>query len=289
MLNLWNPSHLSLSVGLITAFILGMIHGITPDEHTWPITFSYSIGSYSSKKGMLSGLVFSTGFTLQRAIASELAFMALTGFLMSSSSENIVYIIVGIVMAISGYYILHKGRSFHLIPWLEKLLPQTDDSKPVPIRLAFLHGIIAGCGTGAFATIIYTVISPTMPSVWVGFVPGLLFGLGTLSMQVIIGALFGWWIQSRNISQSSKANIGQFVSGNTLQYGGLLFMLAGILGLIDPSISDWGVNTGIRVHNLDSINIGVILVVIIVAGIGGVSMWLALRKNKENTLGTHNG
>lgn len=278
MLNLWDPNHLSLSVGLITAFILGMIHGITPDEHTWPITFSYSIGSYSSKGGMLSGLIFSTGFTLQRAIASELAFLALAGFLMHSASENIVYIIVGIVMAISGYYILHKGRAFHLIPWLEKLLPQRDDSKPVPFRLAFLHGVIAGWGTGAFATIIYTVISPTMPSVWVGFVPGLLFGLGTLLMQVIIGAIFGWWMQRRNISQSSKANIGQFVSGNTLQYGGLLFMLAGVLGLIDPSVSDWGLNTGIRVHNLDSINVGLILVVIIVAGIGGASMWFALRK-----------
>lgn len=35
MLNLWDP-HAGLAVGaaLATAFLLGMVHGITPDEHT---------------------------------------------------------------------------------------------------------------------------------------------------------------------------------------------------------------------------------------------------------------
>lgn len=283
MLNLWDPNHLSLTVGLITALLLGMIHGITPDEHTWPITFSYSIGSYSTKGGMLAGLIFSTGFTIQRAIASELAFLALAGFLMHSNTENIVYMIVGAVMALSGYYILYRGRAIHLIPWLERFLPNTDDSKPVPLKLAFLHGIIAGWGTGAFATIIYTVISPSMPNAWIGFVPGLLFGLGTVAMQVIIGALFGWWMQRRNLKVTDKAFIGRFVSGNTLLYGGLLFMFAGLLGLMAPSLSDWSLSTGIRIHNLDSVNIGLILVVIVVAGIGGLSMWRALRKVRQNT------
>lgn len=283
MLNLWNPDHLSLTVGLATALLLGMVHGITPDEHTWPITFSYSIGSYSTKGGMLAGFIFSTGFTLQRAIASELAFLALAGFLMHTGAENIVYIIVGLVMALSGYYILYRGRAIHLIPWLERLLPNVDDTKPVPLKLAFLHGIIAGWGTGAFATIIYTVISPSMPSVWVGFLPGLLFGLGTVVMQVMVGSLFGWWMQRQKLGASSKAFIGRFVSGNTLLYGGLLFMLAGIVGLVLPAVSDWSINTGIKVHNLDSINLGIILVVLVVAGVGGVSMWLALRKVRLNS------
>lgn len=282
MLNLWNPDHLSLTIGLLTALLLGMVHGITPDEHTWPITFSYSIGSYSSKGGMLAGLIFSAGFTLQRAIASELAFLALAGFLMHSSAENIVYMIVGVVMAFSGYYILYRGHAIHLIPWLEKLLPHTDDSKPVPFKLAFVHGVVAGWGTGAFATIIYTVISPSMPSAWVGFVPGVLFGLGTLLMQVMVGAAFGWWMQRQNLGASSKAFIGRFVSGNTLLYGGLLFVLAGLFGLLLPSLSNWSVNTGIRIHNLDSINMGLVLVVIVVAGVGGVSMWQAFRKVKQN-------
>ena len=271
---------MSLVIGLVTALLLGMIHGITPDEHTWPITFSYSIGSYSTKGGMLAGLIFSTGFTIQRAVASELAFLALAGFLLHPATENIVYVIVGLVMALSGYYILHRGHAIHLIPWLEKLLPPVDDTKPVPLKLAFLHGIIAGWGTGAFATIIYTVISPTMPSAWVGFVPGLLFGVGTVIMQVLIGSAFGWWMQRQRLSMKSKAFIARFVSGNTLLYGGALFMLAGLFGLLLPSISNFSINTGIQVHNLDSINMGLILVVVVVAGVGGVSMWKALQRVK---------
>ena len=280
MLNLWDPHHVSLVIGLVTALLLGMIHGITPDEHTWPITFSYSIGSYSTKGGMLAGLIFSTGFTIQRAVASELAFLALAGFLLHPATENIVYVIVGLVMALSGYYILHRGHAIHLIPWLEKLLPPVDDTKPVPLKLAFLHGIIAGWGTGAFATIIYTVISPTMPSAWVGFVPGLLFGVGTVIMQVLIGSAFGWWMQRQRLSMKSKAFIARFVSGNTLLYGGALFMLAGLVGLIIPAVSNFSINTGIQVHNLDSINMGLILVVVVVAGVGGVSMWKALQRVK---------
>ena len=282
MLNLWNPEHVSVAIGLITALLLGAIHGVTPDEHTWPITFSYSIGSYSTRGGMRAGLIFSLGFTLQRAIASELAFLALAGFLMHSSTESVVYAIVGVVMALSGYYILYRGHAIHLIPWVERLLPTVDDSHPVPLKLAFLHGIIAGWGTGAFATIIYTVISPTMPSAWVGFLPGLLFGLGTLLMQVIIGAAFGWWMQQQHLDTSDKAFVGRYVSGRTLLYGGVVFILAGLVGILaPPSLTEWGITTGIHIHNLDTINLGLVLVVVVVAGVGGTSMWQALRKVKR--------
>jgi len=41
-----------------------MLHGITPDEHTWPITFSYAVGEYSTRGGMKAGFLFSLGFTI---------------------------------------------------------------------------------------------------------------------------------------------------------------------------------------------------------------------------------
>ena len=43
------PTGLSLTEILVFSLILGMLHGATPDEHTWPITFSYAIGKYSTK------------------------------------------------------------------------------------------------------------------------------------------------------------------------------------------------------------------------------------------------
>ncbi len=48
-LDLWSPHHgLSFGMVVLTAFLLGVVHGVTPDEHTWPITFSYAIGSFSA-------------------------------------------------------------------------------------------------------------------------------------------------------------------------------------------------------------------------------------------------
>ncbi|UOF92302.1 hypothetical protein LSG31_09120 [Fodinisporobacter ferrooxydans] len=283
MLNLWDPQHVSIGVGLITALILGMIHGVTPDEHTWPITFSYAIGSYSTKGGIRAGLFFSAAFMFQRMIASQLAYFSLTDFLMKPNEEMIIYLLVGLIMLLSGYYILYKQKTLHMFPWLQKLLPNLpEDGKPVPVKLALLHGFVAGWGTGAMATILYTVITPTMPHAWMGFIPGLLFGAGSTIMQILIGALFGRWMERKKIDQSAKQIMGRFVSGNTLLYGGALFMIVGILALAIPSINDWGISTGIRIHNLDSINIGLILVIVIVAGIGGWSVRRALRMVNTN-------
>lgn len=284
MLNLWDPQHLSLGIGLITALLLGIIHGITPDEHTWPITFSYAIGSYSSKGGMKAGFFFSLAFTLQRAIASELGYLALANFLLVPSQENIVYIVVGVVMFISGYYILYRRKAFHLLPWVDKLLPHTESGQTVPVKLALVHGFIAGWGTGAFATMIYTVIAPAMPSPWLGFLPGVLFGLGTMIMQVLIGAFFGHWIARHNLGEQAKAFVGRSVAGNTLFFGGVLFAIVGALGLMVPSLTEWSINTGIRVHNLDTINVGLVLVLLTVGGAGGASLVRALRKVRSQSV-----
>ncbi len=113
-LNLWNPhTGLALWAVLATAFLLGMVHGITPDEHTWPITFSYAVGGYSSRAGMRNALIFSLAFTFQRSLASELAYLALAPFLtLGSRGDYIVYIVVGLAMIWAARYI-HGGR----LPW----------------------------------------------------------------------------------------------------------------------------------------------------------------------------
>src|SRR6266540_6789318 len=39
---------------LLGSLGLGMLHGVIPDEHTWPITFSYSVGSADRKSTRLN-------------------------------------------------------------------------------------------------------------------------------------------------------------------------------------------------------------------------------------------
>ena len=280
---------------LLTAFLLGVLHGVTPDEHTWPITMSYAIGAASGRRGMEAGLLFSAAFTAQRALASELAFLALAPILASGELNAAIDLLVGLVMAVSGAYILWRGRELHLTEWLERILhrllhvDEQDEAdghlavggSPVPLRMTLVHGFVAGWGTGAFAIIIYTKIAPAMPSAAVAWLPGLLFGLGTMLVQAAAGAVIGTWMRSRGLGAAALTYVGRSVAGNTLLYGGLLFTAWGLFVLLAPELAaplEQGLPTGLPIPNLDSVNAGVLLVAVIVLGIAGGSFVRALRR-----------
>jgi len=306
-INLWNPSKAQLDFisALIISYLLGIVHGVTPDEHTWPITFSYAVGTYSTKGGAKAGLIFSSGFTLQRAILSELAFLALASIFMTTQAFGITYIFVGLAMAAAGLYIAKRGKYFH-VHYLQRKLEslfrihsgspeeqekelqhtrnpleaQTQDPlRPVPLRLTFLHGLIAGFGFGAFALIIYTVLAPSMPSAYLGFVPGLLFGLGTMTMQAAYGAGFGTWLRrSKHLTEKGIAYVGRSISRYVLAYGGLAFIVAGASILAFPQLLNYGIVTPIKVHNLHDLGIGFFLVIGSVAIIGAIGYMRSVKK-----------
>lgn len=279
---------------LAASFLLGVLHGITPDEHTWPITVSYAIGAASGRRGLQAGLLFSAAFTLQRAIASELAFLALAPILASGALNAGIDLLVGVVMAVSGLYILRKGRELHLTEGLEQFLHRllgvgrsdgTDGlpvggDRPIPVRMTLVHGFVAGWGTGAFAVIIYTVLAPAMPNAAVAFLPGLLFGLGTMLVQGLAGAALGAWMRARHLGASAMDYVSRSVAGNTLLYGGLLFAIWGLVSLLFPALADAldrGLPTGIGIPNLDSVNAGLILVAFVVIVIAAGSFVRAVR------------
>lgn len=304
-INLWNPTDTGFAVVLLTSYFLGIVHGITPDEHTWPITFSYAVGSYSTKKGMKAGLTFSGGFTLQRAFLSEIAYLALAGIFMSASIDGISYIVVGAGMAFAGLYISNRGHvaHFHIMERsLYKLVgihrhndereakelthmsnPVIDDNgRPIPLNLAFLHGLLAGFGFGAFALIIYTVLAPSMPSPLLGFLPGLLFGLGTMTMQIILGAGFGTWLtKSKNLTAKGIQVVSRGITRYVLTYGGVAFAIAGVLILAFPGLDSMSIITGIKIHNLDSLGVGFFLVVTVVVVIGLVGYIRSMNEAKK--------
>ncbi len=304
MINLWNPSYEGLYLTFLISYLLGVVHGITPDEHTWPITFSYSVGSYSVKGGAKAGLIFSSGFTVQRALLSELAAFALAGFLLYPIFNGIIYVVVGLVMALSGLYISRRLKypHFHLFEHglyrifkvhkhdsekeekedqhiANPVLVESDGGyKPIPMKLAFVHGLIAGFGFGAFALIIYFVLAPAMP-IYFGFMPGLLFGLGTMTMQVLSGTLFGVWLTKvKKLTLNGIMILARGISSYVLTYGGLAFVVAGIAAIIFPEIMNYGFSTGIQVHNLDVIGIPFFLVVFSVIVIGYIGYKVNLKK-----------
>lgn len=270
--NLWNPSHVSLAADLLTALLLGMVHGITPDEHTWPITFSYAIGGYSTRRGMMAGLIFSLAFTAQRALASELAYLGFSRILTHALNDYLIYIVVGVVMALAGVAISRRGRVGHL-----HVLGQHQHSTEETLRdprpwMPALHGFIAGWGFGAFALIILTVLAPAMPGAGLGWAPGAAFGLGTTLVQMMIGAAFGLWMARRGLGPEAIRRAALITASRTLGWGGAAFVLAGIFGLAFPRIADLSFETGLRIHNLHSIGLPFLLAVGVVIGIGVTSL-----------------
>jgi len=271
MINLWDPhAGLALGAALVTAFLLGMVHGITPDEHTWPITFSYAIGSYSTRKGIIAGLIFSLAFTFQRALASELAYLALDRWLtMSAIEDYVVYVIVGVVMVWAARHII-QGSHWHLFGKHHHMESSGGESAlrdPRPWMPA-VHGFVAGWGVGAFAIIIYTVLAPSMPSAAWGWVPGALFGLGTTVVQAAAGGIFGWISRRLGLTTEDVRVVSLKTAGNTLGWGGVVFVAGGIFGLLFPKVAGFSINTGIHVHNLDQIGISLVLVMVTVLFIG---------------------
>ncbi|MDG7038424.1 MAG: hypothetical protein JRN37_04605 [Nitrososphaerota archaeon] len=283
-----NPSEgLSLGAIFLISYILGVMHGATPDEHTWPITFSYAIGSYSTKKGMKAGLFFSSGFTAQRALLTTLGFIGLAAFYQKYNLDGPVYIIVGIAMFVAGSYIL-KGKYLH-IP-IDRLLGGTShhtdsserlqphkDIREVPLKMATLHGLIAGFGFGAYATIITFILAPQVPSLIYAPLPGLFFGLGTMSMQIVFGALFANIARVKKLSENDIKFVGRSTAGRTLYYGGLSFALVGLLIAAVPILDTLSISTGSPIPNLNLVNVGFLLTVGVVGGIGLYSVIRAFK------------
>jgi len=295
------PSGLSLSVILIVSYVLGLLHGATPDEHTWPITFSYAIGSYSTKRGMKAGFLFSLGFTLQRALLTTLGYLGLAYFYMKYNLDGPVYIIVGFVMAIAGSYIL-KGRYIH-IPIdvaLGSKLHHTDEAKriplhevhekEIPLKMTIVHGLIAGFGFGAYATVITFILAPQVPSLIYAPLPGLMFGLGTMTMQVLFGAAFATILRLKKLTEDKIKVIARRSAGRTLYYGGIAFMLIGMLVILIPPLDSFAISTGVPVPNLSALDIGLILVLLVVGVIGIWGLFKSYREvvrealSNENTL-----
>ncbi|MGC9116740.1 MAG: hypothetical protein ACP5ID_03945, partial [Conexivisphaera sp.] len=71
------------------------------------------MGTFSTRGGARAGLVFSSGFTLQRALLTELAYFALASVLETSLAFGLVYVIVGAVMLAAGLYIAGRGGYPH--------------------------------------------------------------------------------------------------------------------------------------------------------------------------------
>jgi hypothetical protein len=271
-INLWDPTHVTITVDLLTAFLLGVVHGITPDEHTWPITFSYAVGGYSTWRGLRAGLIFSLAFTAQAALASELAHLGLAHWFTFDGLDRIVYLIVGVVMAAAGLFVMGRGILPHLqLPGFLHIGDGRHEPRELRPWMPAVHGFIAGWGIDAFSAIIYTTLAPAMPSAATGWLPGLCFGIGTLCVQALAGAAFGLWAARRGLPPEAIRSIALTTAARTLLWGGCAFTLFGLFALAFPGAAGFEIATPLQVHNLNRLGLPFILVVFTVVGVGMTS------------------
>jgi sulfite exporter TauE/SafE len=271
-INLWEPTHVTLTVDLLAAFLLGLVHGITPDEHTWPITFSYAVGSYSTRRGLSAGVTFSLAFAAQQALASELAYLGLAHWFTFEGLDEILYVVVGVVMLAAGLFVMGRGALPHLhLPGLGRNAAPEAEPRELKPWMPAVHGFIAGWGLDAFSLTIYTTLAPAMPSPATGWLPGLVFGLGTLCVQGAAGAAFGAWAARRGLPHEAIRKIALVTAARTLTWGGCAFIVFGLVALAFPGIAEFGITTPIRVPNLHVIGLPFLLVLFIVVGIGVTS------------------
>jgi hypothetical protein len=239
---------------LAGCFALGMLHGVIPDEHTWPITFAYSVGTTTGRGGIRSGAFFSAAFTAQRAMMSMIVFLAIAavvgywGINLATGDTFIngpVYIAVGAAMTIAGWLILtERVRHFHPLMRVSKtdLAKHTNPdgttrapTGTVPTHWCVIHGFISGFGTdsGILSIWIYVYTIPVLvgAGLWqIGWLPGALFGLGTFLVLMFIGFFFGETLQvAKRVGPNRIAHFGRLVGARTLVFGGIAFMVFGPL------------------------------------------------------------
>jgi uncharacterized membrane protein YciS (DUF1049 family) len=141
--------------------------------------------------------------------------------------------------------------------------------------MAAVHGFVAGWGFGAYSTIIVFLLAPQMPNaLWAALVGGV-FGVGTMIMQMITGAVFARLARLKRLSERQVKRIGRSTAARTLYVGGLAFAVIGALIVAAPSLNRLAVSTGSPIPNLDSIGVAFVLIVAVVGLIGGYNLWKA--------------
>ncbi|MCH4815558.1 MAG: hypothetical protein QXY87_07530 [Saccharolobus sp.] len=158
----------------LAIFIIGIVHGLKPDEHTWPITVSYGIMQRNMKGAIVSTSVFAGALTLIWASLSALTGQLLS-FFQNYNLDPVVDVIVGLTMIGVALIFIIKGK--------DKVADK--DNNP-DYKLIWIHGLAAAFGGDFIVVLLLTIALSTLISVNITFLIGLLFGIGSWIAQSIV-------------------------------------------------------------------------------------------------------
>jgi len=195
----------------LAIFIIGIVHGLKPDEHTWPITVSYVIMQRNMKGAIVSTSVFAGALTLVWASLSALTGQLLS-FFQNYNLDPIVDVIVGLTMIGVALIFIIKGK--------DKVVDK--DNNP-DYKLIWIHGLAAAFGGDFIVILLLTIALSTLISVNITFLIGLLFGIGSWIAQSIVVLLI-----YKGLVKGVKANFQILAKAGRLS---LLFLGIFMIGL----------------------------------------------------------
>ncbi len=165
---------LGAELALLAVFIIGIVHGIKPDIHTWPITIPYAIGQPNIKKALLTTVVFTSALTLIWTILSAITSSIYSLVVNPENISPYADIFAGTTMMLVGLLFIRKSK-------------KEIHGKAPDFKYIWIHGIGAAFGGDFFVVLVLVIaLSGIFINPMFGFLVGLLFGLGTMVTQLII-------------------------------------------------------------------------------------------------------
>ncbi|WP_367173614.1 hypothetical protein [Caldivirga sp.] len=158
---------------LLAVLVIGIIHGLKPDEHTWPITVSYGLMQRTIRGVILSTIVFTGALTLVWTLMSALVGQ-LMGLLDVDVLKPYVDLTVGVTMVGVAAYLVFGNHEEH------------EGIRTADFKLIWIHGLAAAFGGDFIIVLILTIaLVPAMPSN-LSFLVGFMFGFGSWASQTLI-------------------------------------------------------------------------------------------------------
>lgn len=209
-----------MEYSLLSIFVLGLIHGLTPDEHTWPVIFAYVLSQRKWTEGILAAIFFVLPATMVWGLIA-----GISGFLGSviwqKGYETHVQILLGALMIIFGFYIFR----FLKFPHLHREHTSRERFRTMNLLQLSVFGLILGIGPCLPVLMMYA-FAAELHSSFLGALSGILFGFGTMITLSFIAGITGGALNL--VEEKSRKNLSKICA----QISGVILMIFGAWLLI---------------------------------------------------------
>jgi hypothetical protein len=185
---------------LLAVLLVGIVHGLKPDEHTWPITVSYGLMQRDVRGVMAAVSVFAGALTLVWTLMSALMGQ-LMGLLNIEALHPYVDIIVGVTMIGVAAYLVFGDHGAE------------EDVRTADYRMIWVHGLAAAFGGDFVIVLVLTAALVPAISSGLAFLVGFTFGFGSWAAQSVIVMLIYKGMVHGVRDWSSMARAGRLALG----------------------------------------------------------------------------